>query len=209
MKKVTFLPDNKTCEATNGLTLLEIAKNNNIPHVNACGGEGKCTTCRLLVLDGVQNCSSETEQEKVLKSKAHTTDEFRLACQTTISGDVTVRRLVLNSEDIESHSERSVSGRLGETKKIAILFSDIRGFTPFSEKLTPYDVVFILNRYFNRMVRVVESDSAQENADFYHVAQRNKFSDGTNMLVKLSQMGYQVFNISPNGHEVSFLQSGN
>ena len=159
MKKVTFLPDNKTCEATNGLTLLEIAKNNNIPHVNACGGEGKCTTCRLLVLDGVQNCSSETEQEKALKSKAHTTDEFRLACQTTISGDVTVRRLVLNSEDIESHSERSVSGRLGETKKIAILFSDIRGFTPFSEKLTPYDVVFILNRYFNRMVRVVESNN--------------------------------------------------
>ena len=40
------------------------------------------------------------------------------------------------------------------------------------------------------IVRVVESDTAQENPDFYHVAQRNKFSDGTNMLVKLSQMGY-------------------
>tara|TARA_B100000963_G_scaffold45112_3_gene33665 strand:- start:59359 stop:60009 length:651 start_codon:yes stop_codon:yes gene_type:complete len=40
------------------------------------------------------------------------------------------------------------------------------------------------------MVRVVESDTAQDNPDFYHVAQRNKFSDGTNMLVKLSQMGY-------------------
>ena len=40
------------------------------------------------------------------------------------------------------------------------------------------------------MVRVVESDTAQDNPDFYHVAQRNKFSDGTNMLVKLSKMGY-------------------
>ena len=40
------------------------------------------------------------------------------------------------------------------------------------------------------MVRVVESDTAQDNSDFYHVAQRNKFSDGTNMLVKLSQMGW-------------------
>ena len=78
------------------------------------------------VLDGVQNCSS-TEQEKE-QSKAHTTDEFRLACQT-IDGDVTVRRLVLNSEDIESHSERSKDLK----KKIAILFSDIRGFT-FSKK---------------------------------------------------------------------------
>ena len=47
---------------------------------------------------------------------------------------------------------------MGETKKIAILFSDIRGFTPFSEKLTPYDVVFILNRYFTRMVKSVEDN---------------------------------------------------
>jgi len=40
------------------------------------------------------------------------------------------------------------------------------------------------------MVRVVESQSAQDSAEFYNVAQRNKFSDGTNMLTKLSQMGY-------------------
>ena len=158
MPKIDFLPDNKSLEIEPGETILQTAARNGIPHVNACGGEGKCTTCRLLILDGIDNCSSETEKELSLKKKAHTTEEFRLACQTTITGDVTVRRLVLNKEDIESVSERSVSGRLGETKRIAILFSDIRGFTPFSEKLTPYDVVFILNRYFNRMVKAVESN---------------------------------------------------
>ncbi len=158
MVKIEFLPDNKICEVESGESILQTAARNGIPHVNACGGEGKCTTCRLLILQGIENCSPETEKEIVLKEKAHTTDEFRLACQTTITGDVTVRRLVLNKEDIESVSERGVSGRLGETKKIAILFSDIRGFTPFSEKLTPYDVVFILNRYFNRMVKAVESN---------------------------------------------------
>ena len=158
MPKIDFLPDNKIFEVESGESILQTAVRNEIPHVNACGGEGKCTTCRLLILEGIENCSPETEKEIALKEKAHTTDEFRLACQTTITGDVTVRRLVLNKEDIESVSERGVSGRLGETKKIAILFSDIRGFTPFSEKLTPYDVVFILNRYFNRMVKVVESN---------------------------------------------------
>ena len=158
MPKIDFLPDNKNFELESGESILQTAARNGIPHVNACGGEGKCTTCRLLILEGIENCSPETEKEIALKEKAHTTDEFRLACQTTITGDVTVRRLVLNKEDIESVSERSVSGRLGETKTIAILFSDIRGFTPFSEKLTPYDVVFILNRYFNRMVKAVESN---------------------------------------------------
>ena len=158
MPKINFLPDNKTFEVQEGETILDTAARNGIPHVNACGGEGKCTTCRLLILEGIDKCSPETEQELALRNKAHTTEEFRLACQTSITGDIVARRLVLNKEDIEAVSERSVSGRLGETKKIAILFSDIRGFTPFSEKLTPYDVVFILNRYFNRMVKAVESN---------------------------------------------------
>ena len=155
MSKVTFLPDNRECEAPNNLTILEVAKRNNIPHVAACGGEGKCTTCRLLILEGIENCSDETDLERELIDQAHTTSGFRLACQTSITGDITARRLVLDSEDIQHMS----FDRQGESKKIAILFSDIRGFTPFSEKLTPYDVVFILNRYFKRMVNVVEKNN--------------------------------------------------
>ena len=158
MAKIDFLPDNKIYDSKSGETILQTASRNGIPHVSACGGEGNCTTCRLLVLEGVENCSPETDAELSLKEKAHTTEEFRLACQTTINGDVVVRRLVLNKEDIAAVSEKGVSGRLGETKQIAILFSDIRGFTPFSEKLTPYDVVFILNRYFSRMVKAVEDN---------------------------------------------------
>ncbi len=154
MAKVTFLPDNKECNVPSNVTLLEVAKRNNIPHVAACGGEGNCTTCRLLILDGVENCSPETEKEKVLIEQAHTTEGFRLACQTSINGDITARRLVLDSDDIKDIS----FDRQGESKKIAIVFSDIRGFTPFSEKLTPYDVVFILNRYFKRMVKVIEEN---------------------------------------------------
>ena len=66
MSKVTFLPDNRECEAPNNLTILEVAKRNNIPHVAECGGEGKCTTCRLLILEGIENCSDETDLEKSL-----------------------------------------------------------------------------------------------------------------------------------------------
>ncbi|HRE27292.1 MAG TPA: adenylate/guanylate cyclase domain-containing protein, partial [Anaerolineales bacterium] len=34
---------------------------------------------------------------------------------------------------------------------IAVLFADLRSFTQFAEKRLPYDVVFVLNRYFNAM----------------------------------------------------------
>jgi adenylate cyclase len=47
---------------------------------------------------------------------------------------------------------------LGGTKKqVAVFFSDIRGFTAFSEKKTPEQVVSMLNEYFQEMVRVINA----------------------------------------------------
>ena len=45
----------------------------------------------------------------------------------------------------------------GQEKDIAILFADLRSFTQFSEKKLPYDVVFVLNRYFAHMGEAVET----------------------------------------------------
>ncbi len=43
----------------------------------------------------------------------------------------------------------------GVKKKIAVLFSDIRGFTSMSEKMQPEEVVAILNEYFEEMTKIV------------------------------------------------------
>lgn len=42
-----------------------------------------------------------------------------------------------------------------EKKEVTILFSDIRGFTPLSEALSPEEIVDILNRYFSRMIQII------------------------------------------------------
>lgn len=43
----------------------------------------------------------------------------------------------------------------GERKEMTVLFSDIRGFTSISERLTPEHLVEVLNRYLNRMTEIV------------------------------------------------------
>jgi adenylate cyclase len=47
----------------------------------------------------------------------------------------------------------------GETKRVTILFADIRNFTTMSEKMAPEQVVEFLNEYFSEMVdAVIEHD---------------------------------------------------
>jgi adenylate cyclase len=43
----------------------------------------------------------------------------------------------------------------GEMKELTILFSDIRGFTTISEKLTPDELVQLLNEYFGQMTEII------------------------------------------------------
>ena len=44
----------------------------------------------------------------------------------------------------------------GELKNVAVLFCDIRGFTPLSEVLSPKEVVSFLNDYYQTMTEVVK-----------------------------------------------------
>ncbi len=59
------------------------------------------------------------------------------------------------AEEILKEPEKYMSGLKGERRKIAILFADVRGFTPMTEKLPPEEVVAILNLYLSRMTEVV------------------------------------------------------
>jgi adenylate cyclase len=43
----------------------------------------------------------------------------------------------------------------GEKREVAILISDIRGFTPLSESLSPEAIISILNHYFSHMIEVI------------------------------------------------------
>jgi adenylate cyclase len=150
MARIIFQQDKAVEQADESLSLLDLARRNGIPHVAACGGHARCSTCRVLVLDGLENLTPRTEPESRLAALKGFEPNIRLACQTRARGDATVRRLVWDEHDVEL--ALSCSGTsTGREATLAILFSDIRCFTPFAEHNLPYDVVHILNRYFHDM----------------------------------------------------------
>jgi len=59
-------------------------------------------------------------------------------------------------------SDKLVKGEInlgGESRRVTILFSDIRSFTAMSEKMTPAQIVAFLNDYFSEMVEAVFDQS--------------------------------------------------
>lgn len=164
MSEVRFLPDDKRVAAAAGETLLAASLRSGIPHAHVCGGHAKCSTCRVRVTGGgLEALEPRTEAERDMATRLHFAPEVRLACQARVKDEaaapVEVARLVLDSEDIELANTASpwcTGGPIGEEKRIAILFSDIRGFTPFAEDLPAYDVIHVLNRHFYLMCAAIE-----------------------------------------------------
>jgi adenylate cyclase len=71
----------------------------------------------------------------------------RLACQTRPRGDVAVVPLIAASGTAAQALE-AAGAEAGAEQEVAILFADLRGFTSVAERKLPYDVVYLLNRYF-------------------------------------------------------------
>ena len=46
---------------------------------------------------------------------------------------------------------------LGRIRSVAVLFADMRNFTPITESGAAFDVIDILNRYFTTLQQVITS----------------------------------------------------
>jgi 2Fe-2S ferredoxin len=75
-----------------GTNILDAALDNDIPLDHNCGGNCACSTCHIIVEEGMENLSEMSEDEEdMLDTAVGLTLESRLACQCEVKGDVKVR----------------------------------------------------------------------------------------------------------------------
>ena len=151
-------PDGRKFRGLAGnLTVLEASRALGYPHAAVCGGQGRCSTCRVRLsgagADGLP--APDAAEQKVL-DRIKAPPGVRLACQVRPYGDVAV--LPLLPAGVQSRIVYGANSYAqGSERRIAILFADLRGFTKLSEGKLPYDVVFVLNQYFKAMGEAVDS----------------------------------------------------
>ena len=141
-----------------GFTVLEMSRIAGIPHASVCGGRGRCSTCRVRIggQDRGKLPEPSPEEQKVL-ARVGAPANVRLACQLRPPpGHYRVTPLLPASAGPVEAYRRQPQAHGGELY-VAILFADIRGFTSISEGKLPYDVVFLLNRYFRATGQAIES----------------------------------------------------
>lgn len=153
-------PSGKIVEIRPGITVLEASREANIPHASVCGGRGRCSTCRIRLGTGHEHTEPPNPEEQKVLRRVGVPDHVRLACQLRPTKDLEVTPL-LPPNATPKDAYRKPAHLQGSEREVAILFADIRKFTQFSENKLPYDVVFVLNRYFRAMGEVVNETGGE------------------------------------------------
>ena len=131
-----------------GSTLLEAALGAGLDHFHQCNGLGRCTTCRVRVLEGESELTPPTPQETLIAREKRWPPEIRLACQARVHGDIEIAREVLELAAIHAMYREIEEPPPAEERNLAVLFCDLRNFTGFAANHLPHDVVYVLNLFF-------------------------------------------------------------
>ncbi|WP_327212405.1 adenylate/guanylate cyclase domain-containing protein (plasmid) [Rhizobium beringeri] len=148
-------PGGEVIRVPRGFSVLEASRLGGLPHYAVCGGKGQCSTCRVQILGDYDSLPAPDKMEQTTLKRINAGPDVRLACQLRPNRDVAVAPLLVPAIEaaLPANSQETSPGR---EREIAVLFVDIRHFTTLTETRLPFDVVFLLNRYFAIIGKAVE-----------------------------------------------------
>jgi ferredoxin, 2Fe-2S len=72
-------------------TILYHLQANGLDWMHACGGKARCTTCKVVVLEGLHNLEPLTTGEQRIARQVPLRQNERLSCQAIVTGDIIIR----------------------------------------------------------------------------------------------------------------------
>jgi ferredoxin len=87
----------QTIEAPEGKKLVLVLEDAGIDILHRCGGNARCTTCRVEVLEGDPGPMGELERNR-LAMEAELAENVRLSCQIRVNSDLTLH--VINQASV-------------------------------------------------------------------------------------------------------------
>ncbi|OAP43320.1 adenylate cyclase [Sinorhizobium glycinis] len=148
-------PDGRVAAVSLGFSVLEASRAAGIPHVSVCGGRGRCSTCRVRIIEGLEGQPAPESAELATLTRIAAPDNVRLACQFRPTHNVTIVP-ILDTDSLGVKTQLARQNGGGRERRVAVLFCDLRDFTRIAEHKLPYDTVFLLNRYFEMIGEAVE-----------------------------------------------------
>jgi ferredoxin, 2Fe-2S len=92
MPKIFIQNMEKTVVASNtARPLLFLLQDEFIDWMHACGGKGRCTTCKAIIVNGEENLSLPSKAEELYSKKGELLKNERLACQVLVYGDIIIK----------------------------------------------------------------------------------------------------------------------
>ena len=141
-------PGDREVQVPRGFSVLEASRFARIPHASVCGGRGRCSTCRVRVASHAAALPAPSAAEQRVLHRVGAPPNVRLACQLRPTADLAVVPLLpANSTPSDGYARPAYHA--GQERTIAVLFADLRTFTGIAEQKLPYDLVFLLNSYFD------------------------------------------------------------
>lgn len=155
-----YYPEDKRISVEPGLSVLEASRRAGIPHASICGGRGRCSTCRIKIVDGREGLPPMEPSEVRVLRRIGAPDGVRLACQLKPPHSIGVIPLLPQPTPMREAFQDPGYAQ-GAERRIAVLFADLRAFTRFAETKLPYDVVFVMNQYCRYMGEAVEQNGGR------------------------------------------------
>ncbi len=146
----------RTLSVPRGQSILEALREARIAHAAVCGGRARCTTCRVRVGRGLDGLPAAQRAEIDALGRIGAAPDVRLACQTRpTAGEVHVMPLVAAATGALHFVPGG--GVRGREQRVVVMFIDLRDSSRLGEERLPYDVIFILNRFFAEMAQAVDA----------------------------------------------------